>query len=153
MTNLEKQLTDILNGPISALGYEFIGLEFNYPINSILRIYIDNKIGINIDNCTEVSYQVSAILDVEDPISIPYILEVSSPGLDRPLFKLAHYEKFIDHEVNLILKVTINNCRKFKGVIHSVRDQCIVLNVQGEKKRFVLNNILKANLIPKFKFL
>ncbi|MEI8634242.1 ribosome maturation factor RimP [Vibrio sp. PP-XX7] len=151
MTGLERQLTELLQAPVVALGYELVGLEFiRAGAHSTLRIYIDHENGITVDDCAEVSRQVSAVLDVEDPISVAYNLEVSSPGVDRPLFKATHYEEFIGHEVSVVLKMAVGNRRKWKGVIHSVDGETIVITVDGQDEQFALSNISKANLIPKF---
>ncbi|HAS6348052.1 ribosome maturation factor RimP [Vibrio sp. IRLE0018] len=151
MTGLERQLTEMLEAPVVASGYELVGLEFiRAGEHSTLRIFIDHENGITVDDCAEVSHQVSAVLDVEDPISVAYSLEVSSPGLDRPLFKPAHYEQFIGQEVNVVLKMAVANRRKWKGEIHSVDGETITLTVDGQQEDFALSNISKANLIPKF---
>ncbi len=151
MTGLERQLTEMLEAPVVASGYELVGLEFiRAGEYSTLRIYIDSENGINVDDCAEVSHQVSAVLDVEDPISVVYNLEVSSPGLERPLFKPAHYEQFLDHEVSLVLKMGVGNRRKWKGIIRKVDGETITIEADKEEHEFVLSNISKANLIPKF---
>ncbi|ELP5728076.1 ribosome maturation factor RimP [Vibrio vulnificus] len=151
MTGLERQLTEMLEAAVVASGYELVGLEFiRAGEHSTLRIFIDHENGITVDDCAEVSHQVSAVLDVEDPISVAYSLEVSSPGLDRPLFKPAHYEQFIGQEVNVVLKMAVANRRKWKGEIHSVDGETITLTVDGQQEDFALSNISKANLIPKF---
>ncbi|SJN54002.1 ribosome maturation factor RimP [Vibrio ruber] len=151
MTGLEKQLSELLEAPVVAAGYELVGLEFvRAGAHSTLRIYIDHDNGITVDDCAEVSRQVSAVLDVEDPISVAYNLEVSSPGVDRPLFKSEHYEQFIGHEVNIVLKMAVGNRRKWKGTIQSVDGETIVVTVDGQEEQFALSNISKANLIPKF---
>ncbi|MER0301911.1 ribosome maturation factor RimP [Vibrio vulnificus] len=151
MTGLERQLTEMLESAVVASGYELVGLEFiRAGEHSTLRIYIDHENGITVEDCAEVSHQVSAVLDVEDPISVAYSLEVSSPGLDRPLFKPAHYEQFIGQEVNVVLKMAVANRRKWKGEIHSVDGEAITLTVDGQQGEFALSNISKANLIPKF---
>ncbi len=151
MTGLERQLTEMLESPVEAAGYELVGLEFiRAGEHSTLRIYIDSDNGINVDDCAEVSHQVGAVLDVEDPISVIYNLEVSSPGLERPLFKTEHYQQFIGHEVNVVLKMAMGNRRKWKGVIHSVDGDTILITVEGQNEEFALSNISKANLIPKF---
>ncbi len=151
MTGLERQLTEMLESPVEAAGYELVGLEFiRAGEHSTLRIYIDSENGINVDDCAEVSHQVGAVLDVEDPISVIYNLEVSSPGLERPLFKTEHYQQFIGHEVNVVLKMAMGNRRKWKGVIHSVDGDTILITVEGQNEEFALSNISKANLIPKF---
>ncbi|EGR0109792.1 ribosome maturation factor RimP [Vibrio vulnificus] len=151
MTGLERQLTEMLESAVVASGYELVGLEFiRAGEHSTLRIYIDHENGITVEDCAEVSHQVSAVLDVEDPISVAYSLEVSSPGLDRPLFKPAHYEQFIGQEVNVVLKMAVANRRKWKGEIHSVDGEAITLTIDGQQEEFALSNISKANLIPKF---
>ncbi|WP_261816747.1 ribosome maturation factor RimP [Vibrio gallicus] len=151
MTGLERQLTEMLEAPVAASGYELVGLEFiRAGEYSTLRIFIDSENGINVDDCAEVSHQVSAVLDVEDPISVAYSLEVSSPGLERPLFKPAHYEQFLEHDVNIVLKMGVGNRRKWKGTIRKVDGETITIEADKEEHEFVLSNISKANLIPKF---
>ncbi|HAS2709345.1 TPA: ribosome maturation factor RimP [Vibrio cholerae] len=151
MTGLERQLTEMLEAPVVAAGYELVGLEFvRAGQHSTLRIFIDHENGITVEDCAEVSRQVSAVLDVEDPISVVYNLEVSSPGLERPLFKAAHYEQFIGHEVSIVLKMAVGNRRKWKGVIQSIDGETVAVMVDGQEERFALSNISKANLIPKF---
>jgi ribosome maturation factor RimP len=151
MTGLERQLTELLTAPVEAAGYELVGLEFIRAGEfSTLRVYIDSENGINVDDCAEVSHQVSAVMDVEDPITVAYNLEVSSPGLDRPLFKAEHYQQFIGHEVSLVLNMAIGNRRKWKGTIKSVEGETISVETDGKIEEFVLSNISKSNLIPKF---
>ncbi len=151
MTGLERQLTEMLQAPVEALGYELVGVEFiRAGEYSTLRIYIDSDNGITVDDCAEVSHQASAVLDVEDPISVAYNLEVSSPGLERPLFTAAHYERFIDNEVSIVLKMAVGNRRKWKGVIKGVEGETISVETDGQVEEFALSNITKAHLIPKF---
>ncbi|MFY2507763.1 ribosome maturation factor RimP [Vibrio pectenicida] len=151
MTGLERQLTEMLEAPVVALGYELVGLEFiRAGEHSTLRIFIDHEDGITVDGCAEVSRQVSAVMDVEDPITVAYNLEVSSPGLERPLFKAEHYEQFIGHEVSIVLKMSVGNRRKWKGIIHSIEGETVTVNIDGNEEEFALSNISKANLIPKF---
>lgn len=151
MTGLEKQLHAMLEAPVVAIGYELVGLEFvRAGQHSTLRIFIDHENGITVEDCADVSRQVSAVLDVEDPISVVYNLEVSSPGLDRPLFTLDHYRRFIGSDVNIVLKMAMQNRRKWKGTIQSVEGETVTLNVDGVEEAFALSNIAKANLIPSF---
>ncbi|KKA44300.1 MULTISPECIES: ribosome maturation factor RimP [Salinivibrio] len=151
MTGLEKQLTELLAAPVKALDYELVGLEFvRAGQHSTLRIFIDHENGITVDDCADVSRQVSAVLDVEDPITVAYNLEVSSPGVDRPLFTADHYQQFIGHEVNIVLKMAMQNRRKWKGEILSVDGDTITVRVDGQDEAFALSNIAKANLVPSF---
>ena len=151
MTGLEKQLHAMLESPVVATGFELVGLEFvRAGQHSTLRIFIDHENGITVDDCAEVSRQVSAVMDVEDPITVAYNLEVSSPGLDRPLFKAEHYQRFIGSEVNIVLKIAMQNRRKWKGEILSVVGETVTIKVDGNEEAFALSNIAKANLVPSF---
>ena len=110
----------MITAPVEALGFELVGIGFIRGRTSTLRIYIDSEDGINVDDCADVSHQVSAVLDVEDPITVAYNLEVSSPGLDRPLFTAEHYARFVGAEVTLVLRMAVQNRRKWQGVIKAV---------------------------------
>jgi len=136
---------------VTSMGYELVGVEFlSQGRHSIVRIYIDKENGINIDDCSEVSGQVSAVLDVEDPITGEYTLEVSSPGLDRPLFTLAHFEKFKGQKCNVRMKTPVDGRRKFVGVIQSTTDTAVLIDVDGTAFELSFNMIDKANIVPEF---
>lgn len=151
MTGLERQLIEMLEAPVEALGYELVGLTFvRAGEHSTLRVFIDHENGILVDDCAEVSRQVSAVMDVEDPITVPYNLEVSSPGLERPLFKAEHYQQFIGHEALIVLKIAMGDRRKWKGIIQSIESEVVTVVVDGDAENFALSNISKANLVPKF---
>jgi ribosome maturation factor RimP len=151
LASLEQRLTEMLRPSVEDLGYELVGIEYiRAGKHSTLRVYIDQEAGILVADCAVVSRQISAIMDVEDPISNEYTLEVSSPGLERPLFSAAHYQAFIGEEVRLQLRMPIQNRRKWKGVIASVDGEIIGVNVDGKEERFALSNIQKANIVPKF---
>lgn len=146
-------LQGLLEPVVSSMEYEFVGLELlNQGQGTILRIYIDHEEGITVDDCADVSRQVSAVLDVEDPISGEYTLEVSSPGMERPLFTKAHYEQFIGHEIKLQLFAPLAdiNRKKFKGILSAVEDDNIILEVDNEEFCLSINNIAKANLVAQF---
>ncbi|WP_046005489.1 ribosome maturation factor RimP [Pseudoalteromonas rubra] len=151
MTKLEQELTTMLEPAVEACGFELLGLEvMQAGRDSTLRIYIDHENGINVDNCADVSRQVSAILDVEDPITNEYNLEVSSPGVDRPLFKQAHYEQAVGEEVRLRTKLPQEGRRNFKGDLVAVNGDMITLTVDGQEHHLMLSNIERANIIAKF---
>lgn len=150
LSTVEQKLTTLLADGVNALGFELVGVEFVRARSSILRIYIDSEQGITVDDCAQVSYQASAVLDVEDPISVPYSLEVSSPGLDRPLFTVAHFQRFIGQQVAIVLRIAMQNRRKWQGEIKSVDGEFITIIVEGKDEVFAFNNIQKANLIPHF---
>ena len=151
MASLEERLTDMLAPSVEDLGYELVGVEYvRAGKHSTLRVYIDQEEGILVDDCAAVSRQVSAIMDVEDPITNEYTLEVSSPGLERPLFNAAQYAAFVGEEVKMQLRMPIQNRRRWKGVISSVDGEIISVAVEGKEERFALSNIQKANIVPKF---
>lgn len=147
---LEQKLTEMLTAPVEALGFELVGIEFIRGRTSTLRIYIDSEDGINVDDCADVSHQVSAVMDVEDPITVAYNLEVSSPGLDRPMFTAEHYQRFTGEEVALVLRMAVQNRRKWQGIIKAVDGEMITVTVEGKDEVFALSNIQKANLVPHF---
>ncbi len=138
----------MISVPIEDLGFEFLGLEFIRARVSQLRVYVDNENGITVDNCADVSQKISAILDVEDQISEIYNLEISSPGIECPLFTVAQYQHFIAKEVNLILRIAIQNRRKWRTIIKAVNDKMITVTMDGKDEVFRLKNIQKANLVP-----
>jgi ribosome maturation factor RimP len=151
LARLEQQLTQLFTPAVEALGFELFGLEFvRAGKHSTLRVYIDHENGIDVDNCAEVSHQVSAILDVEDPISTEYYLEVSSPGSDRRLFKAEHYQRFSGEQVTIRLNVPQQGRRNFSGLLKALEDDTVVVEVDGEEFRLMLANIDKANIVPKF---
>ncbi len=155
-----KTLNDLIEPVVTKMEFEFIGLEYlPKGRGSLLRIYIDHARGINVENCADVSRQVSAVLDVEDPIQNEYTLEVSSPGMERPLFTQQHYQKFVGQEVKLSLfrPLVKNNRRKFKGTIKQVEkygsgEVFIILEMDNELYQLPFSNIQKANLVSQFDF-
>ncbi len=141
----------MLRPAVEETGKELLGIEFiSAGKHSVLRIYIEHENGITVDDCAEVSRQVSAVLDVEDPISTEYNLEVSSPGLDRPLFNKSHYEAIIGETVNVKLSIPLNGRRKFKGELAAIEGDNIIIVVDGEDYSLNVNNIEKGNLVPRF---
>lgn len=150
LSTLEQKLTELITAPVEALGFELVGIEFVRARQSTLRIYIDSDAGINVDDCADVSHQVSAVLDVEDPVTVAYNLEVSSPGLDRPMFTAEHYQRFIGDEVSMVLRMAVQNRRKWQGIIKAVEGEMITVTVEGKDEVFALSNIQKANLVPHF---
>ncbi len=145
------QLTDLLKPAAEALGYEFLGIEYiAQGKHSILRLYIDHENGITVDDCASVSHQASGILEVEDPIASQYTLEVSSPGLDRPLFTLAHFEQFVGNTIELRCHVGVDGRRKFKGKLLAVDGELLSINVDNEDYKIEFSDVDKANLVAEF---
>ena len=143
-------LRELLERPVTGLGYELVGIELvGAGARRILRLYIDAERGIDLGDCERVSRQVSALLDVEDPIAGQYVLEVSSPGLDRPLFTPEHFRRFAGRDVKIVLKEPRAGRRRFRGRLEGVRDdQAVVVIEDGEEHVLALSAIGKANLVP-----
>lgn len=146
-----KRLTNMLQPLVEDLGYEFVGLEYTgQSKNAVLRIYIDHKQGIDLDDCGRVSGEVAALLDVEDPISGQYNLEVSSPGLDRPLFTLEQCARFAGEQVQMTVFAPVEGRRKFKGRILSVTGDTLNIDQDGAEIALDFSNIAKARLVPDY---
>ncbi|MBL4817311.1 ribosome maturation factor RimP [Shewanella benthica] len=151
MATIEKKLEEMLTSPVEALGHRLWGLEYiQAGKHSILRVYIDNDNGIFIEDCAETSRQISAVLDVEDPISTEFTLEVSSPGVDRPLFSSEQYGSYIDETVKIQLTMPVAGSRNLKGTVIGVEGQTLTLSVDGNELIIALDNIRRGNLIAKF---
>ncbi len=103
MKQASERLSNLIEPIVIGMGYECVGIEFDQH-RRILRVYIDKPEGVTADDCSAVSYQVGGVLDVEDAVTGQYSLEVSSPGLDRPLFKLEHFVRFVGSDVRLHLR-------------------------------------------------
>ncbi len=133
------------------MGYELVGIEYRRGADSgLLRIYIDQDAGILLDDCVKVSRQVSAMLDVEDPLKEAYQLEVSSPGVDRPLFVKEHFDRFAGSKVRVKLRMKLDGRKRFEGVLHGTKDEDVVLEMDGEMKYLPLDLIDSARLVPEF---
>jgi len=132
------------------MGYELVGCEMvPQGRQMVFRIYIDSETGVTADGCAQVSYQVSAMMDVEDPIQSRYSLEVSSPGIDRPLFEIEHYRKYIGKTVKIRLYAPINQRRQYKGILQRVEGEDIYLLVDGieQEVKLPFSAIEKGNLV------
>ena len=146
-----SRISKLVQPLVEELGYEFVGLEHSSnPKNALLRIYIDQENGIDLDDCGAVSREIAAMLDVEDPISGHYNLEISSPGLDRPLFTPEQFDSFAGKDVKVTLFAPEDGRRRFKGQIQAVRGQLIHLDIDGEEIALDFANIAKARLVPDY---
>ncbi|HET7174917.1 MAG TPA: ribosome maturation factor RimP [Gammaproteobacteria bacterium] len=144
---MRETLLKLLEPAIEALGYELVELEF--PPH-LLRIYIDREGGVTVDDCEVVSRQVSAVLDVEDPIPGAYTLEVSSPGLDRPLRKEADFARFAGERAKVELVLPKDGRRRFTGTLKGCEAGEVLIEVDGADHRLPLADIDKARLVPEF---
>jgi ribosome maturation factor RimP len=141
-------ITELIDTTIQALGLDLWGVELlQQGKYSLLRIYIEREEGVTIEDCEKVSRQVSALMDVEDPIAGEYTLEVSSPGMDRPLFCIEHYSQYVGIEVDLKLRRPLDGRRKFKGQIINVSGDVVGLLVEGSEYDLEFSDIEKASIV------
>ena len=132
---------------MQALGYELVDLDAHVGGQGLLRIYIDQEAGIDLSDCERVSRQLSVFLDVEDPLPGQYVLEVSSPGSDRPLRTPQHYQKFQGHEAVIRLRVPRDGRRKLTGRLLEPEGETVLLEVEGRNWRLELTEIESAHLV------
>ena len=133
---------------VETLGYDFWGGHYTgQGSHSLLRIYIDKAEGVTVYDCQRVSRQLSAVLDVEDVISHEYVLEVSSPGLDRPLFTLEQFERFVGSQVRVKLYTPINQQRRFVGKILKILGDKVTFKIENNDIEVAFSDIERANLI------
>ena len=145
------KLTTLLQPLVEDLGYEFVGLDYSRnPKNPVLVVYIDKSEGIAVEDCERTSREIAALLDVQDPIPGHYVLEVSSPGLDRPLFTPAQFEKFAGEMVQISMFAPVAGRRKFKGRILAVQGGEILIEQDGTEVKLEHGNIAKARLVPDY---
>jgi ribosome maturation factor RimP len=153
MTGKAEELVALLSPTVQALGMDLLGIEYAASGGSaLLRLYIDvADRPVNVDDCEAVSREVSAVLDVEDPIASNYTLEVSSPGIDRPLFTLAHFARFAGEQAKVALRLPQDGRRRVQGTIARAADGKVVLQLdKGEEFIVAIDNIDKARLVPDF---
>lgn len=151
MSSKLEQLQALLAPVVEALGYQCWGIEFlSQGRHSLLRVYIDHENGILIDDCEKVSRQISGVLDVEDPISSEYTLEVSSPGMDRPLFRLEQFAAHAGELVKIKLRSPYEGRRNFQGLLRGVEEQDVLVLVEDHEYLLPIDLIDKANIIPRF---
>jgi len=147
LTHLWELFEPVVNG----MGFELIEIEhFPNPKHGVLRLYIDKPGGVVIEDCSDVSRQISALIDVEDPVSGQFNLEVSSPGLDRPLRRLKDFQRFIGSMVKLKTVMPLDGQRNFKGRLLQADENVLVIETDTEELSLPMNAIEKARIVPEF---
>lgn len=147
----QAKLFQMLEPVVAAMGCELWGIEYiTGGHRHVLRIYIDKDEGVQLEDCERVSRQVGSVLDVEDPISVEYTLEVSSPGMDRPLYTLDQFGRFQGETVSLRLRAPYEGRRKFKGLLIGIEGDDVVIRCDNEEYLFPVESIDKANVVPRF---
>lgn len=146
-------LWEVVEPVVIGLGYEVVEIEYlSEDGMNILRIYIDQDAGITADDCGKVSLQLSAVFDVEEPVKARYNLEVSSPGLNRPLRKVSDFERFTGSKVKvkMAMPIGMENRRNFTGILVGVKTDQAIIEVDGEEYELPIAAIEKARIIPKY---
>ena len=145
----QHEITGLLRPTVEALGFDLWGVEYlSQGRHTLLRIYIDSARGVTVDDCAAVSEQVSGVLDVEDPISGEYTLEVSSPGVDRLLFTPEQFGRYAGEIVELRLRSPFEGRRKFKGVLKGLEGEDVVVQVDDHEYLLPHGTIEKARVQP-----
>ncbi|MBQ85933.1 MAG: ribosome maturation factor RimP [Gammaproteobacteria bacterium] len=148
MKSSVNKVAQLVSPTVEALGLQLWGIEHTSQGKySVLRIYIERDIGVTIEDCEQVSRQVSAILDVEDPIAGEYTLEVSSPGTDRLLFTVEQFQHYCGEEVDIRLRSPVDGRRKFRGMLQGVVNRVVQIEVEGSFLELPYEEIEKANIV------
>lgn len=151
MSSKALSLESILRPGVEALGFELWGVDYqSHGRKAMLRVYIDGEQGVTVDDCAKVSHQVSGVLDVEDPIAGEYTLEVSSPGMDRPLYTLDQFSRYVGSDVSVRLRMAFEGRRKFQGRLVGVENDDVVIRVDDEEYLLPFDQIDKAKVVPQF---
>jgi ribosome maturation factor RimP len=144
----KEDLIGLLEPTVNALGYELVDLDFRSGGGGLVRLFIDKEPAVTLEDCEHVSRQVGDLLDVEDPVPGGYVLEVSSPGLDRRLRTPAHFAAVVGAEVRVELKRAIEGRRKFRGELIAADEAAIEMNIDGTTWQLPLAEVSVARLVP-----
>ncbi|MEI6730410.1 MAG: ribosome maturation factor RimP [Pseudomonadota bacterium] len=147
---MEEKIASIIEPSLTDMGYELVQVRFIEGGRKTLQIMaerLDGK-GMNVDDCADISYRVSALLDVEDPIKVAYHLEISSAGIDRPLVKISDFEKFVGYELKLETKLMVASRKRFKGRIKAVVGQDIIITtIEGAEVTIPFDMVRSSKLL------
>jgi ribosome maturation factor RimP len=147
----QTHLWELFEPVVTGLGFDLIEIEhFPNPKHGVLRLYIDKEGGVNVDDCSSVSRQISALIDVEDPVSGQFNLEVSSPGSDRPLRRLKDFQRFTGSLVKLKTVMPLDGQRNFKGRMLEANEDVLVIETDSEEISLPMNAIEKARIVPEY---
>ncbi len=151
MSSRQQELNALIAPVVEAMGCDLWGIEYqSQGRRALLRIYIEKPDGVMLEDCEKVSRQVSSLLDVEDPILSQYTLEVSSPGMDRPLYTLAQYQQYIGEQIQVKLSRMFEKRKKIRGTLVGIEGDEIVVQVDDEQYLLPMEVIERANVVPTF---
>lgn len=144
----QDKLRCALTAALESLGFELVGCELQSSTRAgVLKVFIDKIGGVTVDDCAQASHQIKGVLDVENSVPGDYRLEVSSPGLDRPLYTLAHYQRFLGSRVKVRMREGMNGRRHFTGQLTAANSEQITLLMDEESFTLPFSEIDKANLV------
>ena len=147
----QTHLWELFEPVVSGMGYDLVEIEhFPNPKHGVLRLYIDKEGGINVDDCSSVSRQISALIDVEDPVRGQFNLEVSSPGSDRPLRRLQDFQRFTGSLVKLKTVMPLEGQRNFKGRLLQASEEVLVIETDAEEISIPMGAVEKARIVPEY---
>lgn len=148
---VSQVVMDLIEPVLIAEGLELVDVEYKKEGKTwVLRIFIDKEGGITVEDCQKVSHLTGDLIDVEETITTPYNLEVSSPGLDRVLKREKDFLKFKGRQIRLNSLFPIDNRRKFTGILKDFKDQTVILEFDGKLLEIPLRQVGKANLVIEF---
>ncbi len=150
MSQIEHDIETLLAPVIQSLGLELWGIDYRAGTgNGLLRVYIDvAERAVTLEDCERASREISALMDVHDPIDSQYTLEVSSPGMDRPLFKAKQFARFIGEIAKVEMEFPVNGRRRFQGAILAVNGDVLSLDHEGQAVELAVGAMQKAKLVP-----
>lgn len=147
----QTHLWELFEPVVKGMGFDLIEIEhFPNPKHGVLRLYIDKEGGVNVDDCSSVSRQISALIDVEDPVSGQFNLEISSPGADRPLRRLVDFQRFTGSLVKLKTVMPLEGQRNFKGRLLEASEETVVIETDDEEISLPMTAIDKARIVPEY---
>jgi len=153
--NTVRAIERLIEPSLADMGYDLVRVRISSGGRPTIQIMVEHANGetITVDQCAEVSQLVSALLDVEDPINNPYVLEVSSPGIDRPLTRLKDFDRYAGYEAKLELSQTVEGRRRYRGTVMGTDGQRVLIDVEGERLKLDFDSIQNAKLVLNDKLL
>jgi ribosome maturation factor RimP len=151
LTLITKQVSDLIEPIVDELGFQLVDVEYLTDLGRwVLRIYIDREGGITVDDCAKVSRELGDLIDVKNIIEHDYVLEVSSPGLNRPLKKEADFIRVIGKKIKVRTRMPSNGKRNFIGILNDLREHEIYIQSEGELITLAWADVERANLVYEF---
>ncbi len=151
MRRVSPGIEEVIEPVVSGLGYEYVGAQFGQAENGqTLRVFIDTENGVVVEDCVAVSKQLSAVLDVEDTIKSAYQLEVSSPGVDRPLFTAEQFAKQLNEVIKVKMAAAVDGRRNFKGRLVEMNNDKAVIEVDGIDYALPVGDVEEAHVVANF---